>query len=304
MPDEHGEDRHDTHENLGHACPHPEVRRRHVAGIATTTRRYVDAVAGTGAVIRDTRKTTPGMRLLEKMAVVAGGGVNHRLGLFDALLVKDNHNVAAGSVAVATTRALHRAGDRPVEVEVASLEELDVAMDAGAVEILLDNFSVDDLRTAVERAPAEIVLEASGGITLDNVADVAATGVHRIAIGAITHSADWLDVALDVTSVEQPAMATPVVADPDELDIGDSFDDTFEDFEGGLIDGAEDDGEGLVDDDADLGSPHDDELDEIEEPEIAVIGLDDPDPVGFFPASEGRPDGPRPEGFEDEPASD
>ena len=270
----------------------------HVSGIATATRRFVDAVEGTGAVIRDTRKTTPGLRLLEKMAVVAGGGVNHRLGLFDALLVKDNHNLAAGNVALATSRALGRAGDRPVEVEVASLDELDAAMDAGAVEILLDNFSIDDLRTAVERAPAEIVLEASGGITLDNVADVAATGVQRIAVGALTHSADWLDVALDVTSVEAPPMPAPPVAD-DQPDIDEFREDVDEED---LFDVAEDDDDAAVDDAA-IGFPDEelaDDADEVDEPEIAVIGLDDPDPVTFIPASEGRPDGPGPEGFEDE----
>lgn len=198
----------------------------HLSGIATTTAAYVDAVAGTKAVIRDTRKTTPGLRLLEKMAVVAGGGVNHRLGLFDALLVKDNHNLGAGGVASATRRAIARANGRPVQVEVTSIEEMDAAVAAGATDVMLDNFDLEMLEIAAARAPAEVMLEASGGVTLDNVADVAATGVGRIAIGALTHSAARLDVALDVTVVaaDRPS-ALAALSDADLLD-----DDLVDDF--------------------------------------------------------------------------
>lgn len=255
----------------------------HLSGIATTTRLFVDAVQGTKAAIRDTRKTTPGLRLLEKMAVVAGGGVNHRLGLFDALLVKDNHNLAAGGVATAVTRALDRSGGRPAEVEVSSLAELDDAVEAGASEVLLDNFDLEDLRIAVARVPAEVVLEASGGVALDNVGEVAATGVHRIAIGALTHSADWLDIALDVTTVETthapiPVHPAPDVDDDDEpgaVDI--TADGAMVEVVTEVVTEMEDDLEagadpGLFDDPADgdlaEGGP---------EPDGGVVRLDDPD---------------------------
>jgi nicotinate-nucleotide pyrophosphorylase (carboxylating) len=184
----------------------------HLSGIATVTRIHVDAVAGTGCAIRDTRKTMPGMRLLEKAAVRAGGGVNHRIGLFDALLVKDNHVAVAGSVAAATRAALERAGGRHVQVEVDTLAQLDEAVQAGARDVLLDNFTTDAVRRAVERARQlseelgeRILLEASGTIRLTSVRAYAETGVDRIAIGAVTHSAPQLDIALDIRTAEQEA---------------------------------------------------------------------------------------------------
>jgi nicotinate-nucleotide pyrophosphorylase (carboxylating) len=186
-----------------------------LSGIATLTRRYVEAVAGTRAGIYDTRKTTPGWRRLEKYAVRCGGGHNHRLGLFDAILIKDNHLAlgAAGaepltpSDAVARAREFARsmanavsAGEMIVEVEVDTLDQLQLVLPVGPDIVLLDNMAPDVLRRAValrdELAPA-VELEASGGINLQNVAAIAATGVNRISIGALTHSAAALDVALD-----------------------------------------------------------------------------------------------------------
>jgi nicotinate-nucleotide pyrophosphorylase (carboxylating) len=184
----------------------------HLSGIATVTRIHVDAVAGTGCAIRDTRKTMPGMRLLEKAAVRAGGGVNHRIGLFDALLVKDNHVAVAGSVAAATRAALERCGGRHIQVEVDTLAELDEAVHAGARDVLLDNFTTDAVRRAVERARQlseelgeRILLEASGTIRLTSARAYAETGVDRLAIGALTHSAPQLDIALDIRTAEQEA---------------------------------------------------------------------------------------------------
>lgn len=173
----------------------------HLCGVATLTARYVEAVRGTRVAVRDTRKTLPGLRALEKAAVAAGGGVNHRAGLFDALLVKDNHAAASGGVAVATRRALERAGGREVQVEVDSLDELDEALEAGAQAILLDNFSLDDLAGAVARCRDHggVFVEASGGIDLSTVRAVAATGVDAVAVGALTHSAPALDIGLDFT---------------------------------------------------------------------------------------------------------
>jgi nicotinate-nucleotide pyrophosphorylase (carboxylating) len=183
----------------------------HLSGVATRTRAFAATVAGTGCVVRDTRKTTPGLRLLEKAAVVAGGGVNHRVGLADALLVKDNHVAAAGGVAEATRRALAAAGGRHVQVEVTSLEELDAAVDAGARDVLLDNFTADGCAAAVAHVaarglPERVLLEASGTIRLDTVAAYAASGVDRVAVGALTHSAPQLDVALDVRAVAPSAV--------------------------------------------------------------------------------------------------
>ncbi len=181
----------------------------HLSGVATMTRAFVEAVAGTGCAVRDTRKTTPGMRLLEKAAVVAGGGVNHRVGLFDGLLVKDNHVAAAGSVAAATRAALAAAGGLPVQVEVDTLEQLDEALEAGARDILLDNFPPAQTAEAVQRVRAlaatrgEVLLESSGTITLDTVRAYAETGVDRVSVGALTHSAPQLDLALDVRIVGQ-----------------------------------------------------------------------------------------------------
>ncbi len=170
----------------------------HLSGVATLTRQWVDAVAGTGAAVRDTRKTTPGLRALEKYAVRCGGGVNHRMALSDAALVKDNHVVAAGGVgpAFAAVRAMWPG--LPVEVEVDTLDQLDEVLAAGADLVLLDNMGPDLMRTAVARAAGRARLEASGGLTLANAAQVAATGVDFVSVGALTHSAPVLDIALDL----------------------------------------------------------------------------------------------------------
>ncbi len=168
-----------------------------LSGIATLTARYVEAVAGTGTRILDTRKTTPGMRALEKAAVVAGGGTSHRFGLYDAILVKENHVRVAGGVGEAARRALTGAPEGVVvEIEVESLGELDEALDAGIRRVLLDNMDPDVLRAGVERTAGRAELEASGGITLDTVRAVAETGVDFISVGALTHSAPALDVSL------------------------------------------------------------------------------------------------------------
>ncbi len=168
-----------------------------LSGIATLTRRYVDAVAGTGAAILDTRKTTPGLRVLEKHAVAIGGGRNHRLGLDDGVLVKDNHLRATGSIREAVER-LRAATHLPVEVECETLEQVSEALAAGADALLLDNMRVDELRAAVALARGRARLEASGGVTLDNVRAVAETGVDEISVGALTHSARSLDVSLEL----------------------------------------------------------------------------------------------------------
>jgi nicotinate-nucleotide pyrophosphorylase (carboxylating) len=169
----------------------------HLSGIATLTARYVEAVAGTGAVILDTRKTTPGMRALEKQAVAAGGGRNHRAGLYDAILVKENHAALAGGVGEAARRAVENAPPGvSVEVECATLAEVEDALAAGAGRLLLDNMGAGDLRRAVELVADRAELEASGGITLENVREVAETGVDFISVGALTHSAPALDVTL------------------------------------------------------------------------------------------------------------
>ena len=165
-----------------------------LSGVATLTARYVQAVEGTGVKILDTRKTTPGLRALEKQAVRTGGGVSHRSGLFDAILVKENHSRLAGGVGEATRRALGHGV--AVEVECASLDEVDEALAAGAGRILLDNMGVDRLREAVERAAGRAQLEASGGIDLSTVRAVAETGVDFISVGALTHSAPALDLSL------------------------------------------------------------------------------------------------------------
>ncbi|MET0772927.1 MAG: carboxylating nicotinate-nucleotide diphosphorylase [Candidatus Limnocylindrales bacterium] len=167
-----------------------------LSGIATLTRGYVDAVAGTRAVILDTRKTTPGLRAAEKWAVRCGGGTNHRMGLHDAVLIKDNHLLHAADLPAAV-RLARRAG-LPVEVECDTLEQVAQALDAGADRILLDNMSLTDLRAAVARVDGRVPLEASGGVTLDTVAGIAATGVDLISVGALTHGARSLDVALEI----------------------------------------------------------------------------------------------------------
>jgi nicotinate-nucleotide pyrophosphorylase (carboxylating) len=169
-----------------------------LSGIATLTRAYVDAVAGTEARIADTRKTTPGLRALEKYAVRCGGGVNHRFGLDDAILIKDNHVVACGSVGEAVRRAKAAAGHlMKVEVEVDSLAQLDEALAEMPDVVMLDNFSLDDLKKAVLKTAGRVVLEASGGVTLETVRAVAETGVDVISVGALTHSASVLDIGLD-----------------------------------------------------------------------------------------------------------
>lgn len=173
----------------------------HLCGVATVTRGFVAAVAGTTAVIRDTRKTLPGLRALQKAAVLAGGGANHRRSLSDGILVKDNHVAAAGGVAAAAAAALAAADASEVQVEVDDLDELTQALEAGARSILLDNFTLADLREAVARCAAVeggVFVEASGGVTLETVPAIAATGVDAIAIGALTHSVPALDIGLDL----------------------------------------------------------------------------------------------------------
>jgi nicotinate-nucleotide pyrophosphorylase (carboxylating) len=168
-----------------------------LSGVATLTARYVAAIDGTGARILDTRKTTPGLRALEKAAVVAGGGSSHRFGLYDAILVKENHVRIAGGIAVAARRALAGAPEGVVvEIEVESLDELDEALEAGIERVLLDNMAPDEMRAAVRRAAGRARLEASGGITLETVRAAAETGVDFISVGALTHSAAALDVSL------------------------------------------------------------------------------------------------------------
>jgi nicotinate-nucleotide pyrophosphorylase (carboxylating) len=170
----------------------------HLSGIATVTRRWVDAVSGTKAKIRDTRKTLPGLRALEKYAVRCGGGVNHRMSLSDAALIKDNHVAAAGSVTAALLAVRELDPGLPVEVECDTLEQVDEAVAAGAELVLLDNFSVSELAQAVKRTAGRALLEASGGLRLESAAAVAATGVDYLAVGALTHSAPVLDIGLDL----------------------------------------------------------------------------------------------------------
>jgi nicotinate-nucleotide pyrophosphorylase (carboxylating) len=167
-----------------------------LSGVATLTARYVRAVEGTGARILDTRKTTPGLRALEKAAVAAGGGTNHRAGLYDAILIKENHAAIAGGVGKAVALARARDAHVPLEVECRSLEEVDEALAAQAPQILLDNMSPEQLRAAVDRVAGRASLEASGGVTLETVRDTAATGVDFVSVGALTHSAPALDLSL------------------------------------------------------------------------------------------------------------
>lgn len=171
----------------------------HLSGIASAARTYVDAVAGTSARLAATRKTLPGLRILQKAAVVAGGALPHRYGLDDAILIKDNHIAACGSVGEALTRARKAAGHmRVIEVEVDSLVQLDQALAHLPHAILLDNFTLADLREAVRRVDGKVLLEASGGVTLSTVRSIAETGVDIISVGALTHSAVALDIGLDV----------------------------------------------------------------------------------------------------------
>jgi nicotinate-nucleotide pyrophosphorylase (carboxylating) len=167
-----------------------------LSGVATTTARYVEAVRGTGARILDTRKTTPGLRLLEKAAVAAGGGTNHRVGLFDAILIKENHAAMAGGVGAAVRAAREAAPDLPLEVECRSAAEVDEALAAGARRLLLDNMDPTQLRAIVARVGGAAELEASGGVRLETVREIAATGVEWVSVGALTHSAATLDLSL------------------------------------------------------------------------------------------------------------
>jgi nicotinate-nucleotide pyrophosphorylase (carboxylating) len=168
-----------------------------LSGVATLTARYARTIEGTGARILDTRKTTPGLRTLEKLAVVAGGGHNHRVGLFDAMLLKENHSALGGGVGEATRKAIAAAPEgMKVEVECATLAEVDEALAAGATSILLDNMSLDELREAVGHTRGRAETEASGGVTLDTVRAIAETGVDWISVGALTHSAPALDLSL------------------------------------------------------------------------------------------------------------
>jgi nicotinate-nucleotide pyrophosphorylase (carboxylating) len=167
-----------------------------LSGVATVTARYVEAVRGTPARVLDTRKTTPGLRLLEKAAVAAGGGTNHRVGLFDAILIKENHAAMAGGVGEAVRLARAAAPDVLIEVECRSDAEVDEALAAGAPRLLLDNMSAPQMRAIVARVGDRAELEASGGIDLETIRDVAETGVHFISVGALTHSAAALDLSL------------------------------------------------------------------------------------------------------------
>lgn len=172
----------------------------HLSGVATATRQWVDAVAGTRAIVRDTRKTLPGLRALQKYAVRVGGGQNHRMGLGDAALIKDNHVAAAGSVVAALRAVSAAAPELPCEVEVDSLEQLDEVLAEPVELVLLDNFQVWQAQMAVQRRDARapgVKLESSGGLTLDNAHAYAATGVDYLAVGALTHSVQVLDIGLD-----------------------------------------------------------------------------------------------------------
>jgi nicotinate-nucleotide pyrophosphorylase (carboxylating) len=169
-----------------------------LSGVATLTRRFVDAVDGTAARIRDTRKTTPLLRFLEKHAVEAGGGVPHRERLDTGILVKDNHVRLAGSVRQATLRAVAGADGLPVEIEVERLEQVEEAIEAGAQMVLLDNFTPEEVREAVELVRGRVPVEVSGGVRLDNVRAYAAAGPDYIAIGALTHSAPAVDISLEI----------------------------------------------------------------------------------------------------------
>ncbi|MDK1017785.1 MAG: carboxylating nicotinate-nucleotide diphosphorylase [Actinomycetota bacterium] len=181
-----------------------------LSGIATATRAFVDIVAGTGAAISDTRKTTPGLRALEKYSVAVGGGVNHRMGLYDAVLIKDNHLAATESIADAVSKARMLVGpDIVVEVEVDTFDQLAQVLATDADIVLLDNMSPEDLRTAVGIVGAALQTEASGGITLHNVREVAEAGVDVISVGWLTHSAPALDVAMELVREREGLRGEP-----------------------------------------------------------------------------------------------
>jgi len=173
----------------------------HLSGIATTTNKWVNEISGTNAKVRDTRKTTPGLRLLEKYAVKAGGGANHRMSLNDQALIKDNHIVASGSIKSAVEKVKDKFPELEFEVEVDNLDQLNEALAVNTKLILLDNFSIDDLKKAVVAVNKKAKLEASGGITLENARKIAETGVDFIAVGALTHSAPVLDIGGDLRTV-------------------------------------------------------------------------------------------------------
>jgi nicotinate-nucleotide pyrophosphorylase (carboxylating) len=179
-----------------------------LSGVATATSKWVDAIAGTASIIRDTRKTTPGLRAMEKYAVRCGGGQNHRMSLSDAALVKDNHIAAAGGVAEAFGKVRELAATLPIEIEVDTLDQLRVALDAGADVVLLDNMSPDIMRKAVKISASHtsatghaVLLEASGGLTIERAKPVAETGVHFISVGGLTHSSPILDIGLDFETI-------------------------------------------------------------------------------------------------------
>jgi len=173
-----------------------------MSGIATLTRRYVEAVRGTKAVILDTRKTMPGLRLLDKWAVRLGGGQNHRLGLYDMVLIKDNHIALAGGIAEAVRRARKKMANSErkmaIEVEVKTLAELREALELEVDRIMLDNMTLKEMREAVKIAAGRVPLEASGGVSLETVREIAETGVDYISVGALTHSAPALDISLEI----------------------------------------------------------------------------------------------------------
>lgn len=171
-----------------------------MSGIATLTRQYVDAVAGTSAVILDTRKTAPGLRLVDKLAVARGGGGNHRIGLYDMILIKDNHIDFAGSLTEAVRRARAAQSGLEIEVEARTLAQVGEALGLGVSRILLDNMPIDLMAEAVQLCAGRAQLEASGNVNLENVRDIAATGVDYISIGALTHSAPVLDLSFDYLS--------------------------------------------------------------------------------------------------------
>lgn len=180
-----------------------------MSGIATLTRRYADAIKGTNAKIVDTRKTTPGLRAFEKYAVRCGGGQNHRTGLFDAVLIKDNHIVAAGGIAAAFTSARASAGHMvKIEVEVDTLDQLDEVLKHKVDAVLLDNMTTAQLKDAVKRVAGRCLTEASGGVNLDTIRAIAETGVDMISVGALTHSAPVLDLGLDFKPVARATKRT------------------------------------------------------------------------------------------------
>lgn len=175
-----------------------------LSGVATLTRRYVDAVAGTGAAILDTRKTLPGLRLAQKYAVRVGGGSNQRLALYDGILIKENHIAAAGGISQAMAAAQALNSGVPIQIEVENLQQLEQALDAGAVSVLLDNFSLEAMREAVRQNRQRALLEASGGVNLETVRAIAETGVDRISIGSLTKDLRATDYSLRILSEAQP----------------------------------------------------------------------------------------------------